>query len=332
MRQRLYTPETVPGIRVLVVRLGVVLAVILAVTAIVYWEGGLKDSRSGTHPGFLDCLYFSVVTITTVGYGDIVPVETHSRLLDAFVLAPVRFFVILTIFGTAYQLAFRRLTEEYRMKRATSKLKDHIIVCGYGDTGQAAVRELLLQGTAPEQIVVLDIDRAALEKASKVGLVCVAGDATREKALQSVALERAANVLVCPGRDDTAVLITLTVRDLNPKAHVIGMCREVENARLLQRGGAHHVVSPAFAGGTLMAAATRQKHLVDTLEDMLTVGGTIQLEERAVTAQEVGKDAGSLAGMAIVRVYRGDEHYDVDKLPTLSEGDILVYVSVAGNA
>ena len=70
--------------------------------------------------------------------------------------------------------------------------------------------------------------------------------------LLSVALERAANVLVCPGRDDTAVLITLTVRDLNPEAQVIAMCRETENARQLERSGAHHVVSPSFAGGSLM--------------------------------------------------------------------------------
>ena len=65
---------------------------------------------------------------------------------------------------------------------------------------------------------------------------------------------------------------------------------------------------------------------------MLSVGGGIQLEERAVRDEEVGKKAGALAGMAVVRVYRGGRHYDVGKLPKLAEGDILVYVSVAGKA
>ena len=326
MAQKLYTPPSTPGLRSLGWRALFVMALIVGVTLIVYFEGGLKDERTGGHPGLWDCFYFAIVTITTVGYGDIVPVATSSRLVDALILTPVRFIVILTIFGTAYQLAIRRFQEGYRMKRVTSKLDGHVIICGYGATGRAAVNELLLQGAAREQIVVLDIDSATLDEASKQGLVCVVGDATREQVLESVAIERAAHVLVCPGRDDTAALITLTVRDLNPKAQVIAMCHENENVKLLERGGAHHIVNPAFAGGTLMAAATRRAHLVDTMEDILSVGGSLHLDERPAAADEVGKSPRELPGLAVIRVYRGERHYDVKDLPALAEGDVLVYL------
>lgn len=313
-------------------RLAFVVALILGVTLLVYFEGGLIDSRTGSPPGFLDCLYFAMVTITTVGYGDIVPVGTDSRLVDALLLAPIRFVVILTIFGTAYQIAIQRFREEYRMKRTVEKLDRHTIVCGCGATGRAAVRELLLQGIPREQIAIIEMDSEALEEASEMGVVTISGDATREHVLKSVAVERAANILVCPGRDDTAALITMTVRSMNPEGRVIAMCHEAENVKLLERGGAHHIVNPTFAGGSLMAAATRQKHLAETMTDILSVGGSLRLDERVVRAEEVGKAPNELPGLAVVRLYRGAHHFGLRDLPVIEAGDVLVYVSQADRA
>ena len=218
------------------------------------------------------------------------------------------------------------------MKSAVRKLDQHIVLCGCGATGMAALRELLLQGTAPDQIVVLDTNgEEALEEASALGVVCVTGDATREQVLQSVAIERAAHVLVAPGRDDTAVLITLTVRDLNPHAQLTAMCCEAENVKQLQRAGAHHIVHPAFAGGSLMAATTRRAHLADTLKDLLSVGGVLHLEERTVQETEIGLSPHGLKDIAVLRVYRGDEHYEVHALPCLEKGDVLVYVAATNS-
>ncbi len=329
MAGRLYTPQRLPGIREVLLRLAFVVVLILGATLIVYFEGGLVDTRSGARPGILDSFYFAVVTITTVGYGDIVPVATHSRLIDALLLAPMRFIFILTVFGTAYQIALRRFHEGYRMKHAVNKLNGHSIICGCGATGRAAIRELLLQGIAPEQIVAVDNDPEALEEGATLGVVTVDGDATREHVLGSIAIDRAASVLVCPSRDDTAVLITLTVRSMNPEARVIAMCQEPENMKLLERSGAHHIVNPALAGGTLMAAATRRHHLAETLTDMLSVGGRLQLDERTARDDEVGRAPGDLAGLSVIRIYRGDRHFDVRDLPEIQAGDVLVYVAPA---
>ncbi len=329
MAGKLYTPVRLPGVHTLLLRLTLVILLLCVTVLGLYWEGGLIDKETGRPARFLDCVYFTFVTITTVGYGDIVPVGTGPRLADAFLLTPVRFIVIFMFFGTAYQLIIKRFQEDYRMKRAVDKLHDHVIVCGYGATGRAAIQELLLQGTPADQIVVLATSEASLKDAADLGVVSVSGDAAHESVLKSVAIDRVAHVLICPGRDDTAVLIALTVRDLNPQAQVIAMCHEAENVKLLERSGANVIISPAAAGGNLMAAATRQahSHLVETMQDILSVGGALQLDERAVRPEEIGKRPGEIQGAAVMRVYRDGDYFDVPDLPMLKEGDTIVFVA-----
>jgi len=215
------------------------------------------------------------------------------------------------------------------MKRAVKRLKDHVIVCGYGAPGRAAVKELLLQGTPPEQVVVLDTDEEALRDAVETNVVAVDGDAAEESVLRSVAIDRAAFVIVCAGRDDTAVLIALTAHDLNPSATLIATCREEENVKLLQRSGANIIVSPAIAGGNLLAAATRRAHLVETMQDILSVGGTMRLDERRAEPEEVGKHPSELKNLSVIRVYRGNRHYNVGEFPVLEPDDTLVLVALA---
>ena len=330
MAAKLHVPPQSPGLRGIAARFGVLLAVLLIVVIVLYAEGGLIDTRTEKAPGFADCVYFVLVTITTVGYGDIVPVTTASKFTDALFLTPVRFFAIFIFVGTAYQLVIKQFQEEYRMKRAMEKLTGHVVLCGFGNTGRVAAQELFLQDTSPDQIVALDVDEDALNEASEMGIVAVNGDATREHVLRSVAIERAAYVLVCPGRDDTAVLISLTARDLNPAARVIAMCLDEENVRLLSRGGAQTIISRSSAGGNLMAAATRHVHLVETMQDILSLGGALKLEERPVSPDEAGKRPAELPGIALLRVYRGDRHYDVTHLPALQSGDTIVYVAASG--
>jgi voltage-gated potassium channel len=331
MKGRLYTSPNPPGIPSLAYRILFVLVLVVIAITVIYFEGGLVDNTTGEHPNFIGCVYYAVITITTVGYGDIVPVTTQARVIDILLLTPIRFLVLTTFFGTAYQLIYQRLQEGFRMSRAVDKLSNHFIVCGYGGTGREAVRELLLHGHDPEQIVVVDTSEAALERTQDLGVTAVVGDATQEGVLQSVAVERASHILIAPGRDDTAILTALTASDLNPKADITVACRRSENIKLLRRSGAHTIVASSAAGGRLMAAATRQPHLVDTMRDMLTIGGAIQMHERKVSPSEVGKDPESLPDIAVLRVYRGDETFSIGKFQPLQAQDSIVYASTNGN-
>lgn len=211
------------------------------------------------------------------------------------------------------------------MTRAVQNLKNHIVVCGFGETGQVAVQELLASGRAPEQIVVLETDEAVLDQAVKLEVVAMLGDATKEHVLRSVAIERASHILICPGRDDTTVLIALTAHDLNPSAHLAAKCHHAENVHLIERSGVDTIVPPS--AGNLIAAATRRPHLVDTMKDLLRIGGSAYLDERRVTDDEIGKRPSELDEVAVVRVYRDGMHFDVGKLPTLQKKDVIVYVA-----
>jgi voltage-gated potassium channel len=327
MAGKLYTPQAPPSLKSLVMRLLLILALIFGVTMVVHFEGGLIETRTGEPPSSLwHSLYYSIITITTVGYGDIVPVTLQARLVDIFLLTPIRLVFFFTVLNTAYEIVIRRFREEYRMKRAVGKLKNHIIICGFGRSGRAALTELLMHKNDPACIVVVDENPDAMAEAAEAGVVCVSGDASREHVLESVGIEKASHVLVCPGRDDAAVLITLTVRALNPGAGIIAMCHEAENLKLVERSGASHTVNPAVAGGSLMASATRHAHLMETLKDMLSVGGSLRLDERRVKSEEVGKNPAELPGITVVRIYRGTHFYNVSNLPELDKGDVLVYL------
>src|SRR4028118_918232 len=129
-------------------RIIVVVAVLLLVTVMLYFtRGGLRDN---THPeralSFVDVLYFTVISVTTVGYGDIVPVTAGARLVNAILLTPIRIMVLVAFVGTAYELILQRYREQVLMRNIKERLDDHSIVCGFGTVGQSIIKELLAHG------------------------------------------------------------------------------------------------------------------------------------------------------------------------------------------
>ena len=323
----LFTPEELRPGRMLLVRLGIVLG-ILCVVFLVLWldREGLQDQADG-EISITDVVYFSMITITTVGYGDIVPVTPRARLIDALFLTPIRFFVWFLFLGTAYQIAVRKYMEEYRMASLQAHLNEHVIVCGFGQTGLSAVKELLAKGRDPKQILVIEPDEAGIDRAIEHGLTAFRGDASQESVLKRAMVQKAKAVIVAAGRDDTNALILLTARHLSPHTSIIVSAKEEENVKLFRQGGADTIVSPASFGGYLVAAAVNQSHLVEYYEDLLTSGGRVNLVERRVRSEEVGKTSTDLLPDVLVRIYREGailSLWDLQQHPTLKENDTLV--------
>lgn len=329
----LYTPaDLMPG-RTLLVRLGLVILLISLVIGMLWLDReGLRDQIDG-EISFTDVVYFSFVTITTVGYGDIVPISPRARMLDALVVTPIRLFVWFLFLGTAYQLIIRQYMEGYRMANLQARLDSHVIVCGFGNTGCAAVKELLAKGTDPQQILAIDYHEDRARAALDQGIAALHGDATQETMLRDAVVNRAKALIVAAGRDDTNALILLTARHVCPTVRIIVSAKEEENVKLFRQGGANAIISPATFGGYALAAAVDQVHLVHYLEDLLTAGGRVNLVERPVHPEEVGKTAMDLQPDIVLRVYRGDNLlslWDLKEGQALRPGDTLVLLKVAG--
>ena len=327
-RRVVYMPTDLDPFRTLLSRIVLVGVLFCLLTGILWLDrNGLKDHMDG-EISFSDVIYFTMVTVTTVGYGDIVPVSTRARLIDALVITPVRIFIWVIFLGTAYQLAFRQFTEVFRMAKLQRHLDDHIVICGFGHTGYSTAKELLAKGTNPDQILVIDPGEERVRIAGELGVVALRGDATQEDLLKYGAfLNEAKAVIISAGRDDTNALILLTVRHLNSRCRVIVSAKEGENVKLFRQGGAQTIISPATYGGYMLAAAVDQHYLADYLEDFLTAGGKVNFEERTVDKLDVGKSAFELQPNVLLRVYRQGSilsPWEFQKSHRLEQGDVIL--------
>lgn len=268
-----------------------------------------------------------MITVTTVGYGDIVPVTTRARLVDALVVTPTRMAVWFLFLGTAYQLIVQRYMEAHRMATLQASLEGHVIVCGFGNTGTAAVKELLARGTDPRQVLVVDREEDRARAALGSGVSALQADGTQEATLRDAVVDKAKALIIATGRDDTSALILLTARHLNPTVQIILSANEEENIKLFRQGGATSIIAPSTFGGYALAAAVDQPHMVNHLEDLLTSSGRVQLIERPVQPAEIGKTALDLKPDLVLRVYQGDAVISLTEVQAgrrFRPGDLLV--------
>lgn len=283
---------------------------LLGVALAVHWfdRDGLRQN-SGEPVTFADILYFTMITITTVGYGDIVPVTQQARLFDTFVVTPIRLFVWLIFLGTAYDFLLKRVWERWRMTGIQRRLQDHVIVAGYGTSGSEAVRELVRRGADPSTLVVIDENAAALRAAEACGATVMEGNATRNAALEAARIGKARALVVSAGRDDTSILIVLTARRLAPDVPISVVIRSQDNEAIAQQAGATTVINPASFAGLLLAGSTHGAHTADYMADLAAAGGRVALRERAVTADEIGKPLSAITTGLGHRIYRGNRNY-----------------------
>jgi len=302
------------------------LLVVLNWGLVVLERDSYHDTADG-HVSVVDALYYTTVTLSTTGYGDITPVTTSARLLNALLVTPMRLLFVVILVGTTIQALTERSREQFRQSRWRSRVRGHVVVCGYGAKGRNAVRALLLKGHPADQVVVVDTDPRALAEAAEAGFVTVTGSATRTEVLTEALVHRASTVVVALDRDDTSVLVTLTARQIAPHVTVVATAREAENASLLRQSGATSVIVTSETAGRLLGMAADSPDTVDVVEDLLSFGTGLDLVERDVLAGEVGHAPGELAP-AVLAVVRGGRRYSFDdgEVAALRQGDRVVQV------
>ncbi|HEY5721973.1 MAG TPA: potassium channel family protein [Allosphingosinicella sp.] len=302
---------------------------LLAFAILMHWieRDGLKDTHDG-HISFVDVVYFTMISITTTGYGDIVPVANNTRLFDALIVTPIRIFFVLIFIGTAYTFVLRRTWERWRMAKLQKNLCDHIVVAGFGTSGSETVDELIDRGTSAEDIVVIDSSAEALERAESLGCAVVEADATRDTALQAVRIETARAMVVTAGRDDTSILITLTARHLAPGLPISVAVRNEDNELLARQAGATTVINPVSFAGLLLAGSTQGLHIADYIADLASSSGRVKLSERQVRGEECGKPLSAIAKGLGVRVVRDGKPYGFwePEAASLHPGDCIIEI------
>jgi voltage-gated potassium channel len=307
---------------------------LIAVTVLLVYvdREGYRDANDPPEHAIslVDAIYYSTVTLSTTGYGDIAPVSDVARLTNAFVITPLRIAFLVLLIGTTLELLATHGRQRVRIDRWRRTMKDHVVIVGYGTKGRSAVETLVNNGIARELIVVVDKGNQAVSEAHADGLAVVTGDATRSEVLQRAGVSEARQVIITTDRDDSNVLSTLTVRQLNEDAWIVASVREHENAPLMKQSGANSVITSSDAVGRLLGLSSLSPTLGSVMEDLLTYGEGLEVAERDLLVSEVGQPPQSLPDQ-VIAVARDEQVYRYfDPVVTrLARGDRLIVVRPA---
>jgi voltage-gated potassium channel len=309
-------------------RLVLATAVITFAFLLVYLDRhGYRDNVTGESVGFLDSLYYVTVSLSTTGYGDIVPVTDTARLLTTFLITPLRVLFLIILVGTTLEVLTERTREQWRLAYWRKTLRDHTVVVGFGTKGRSAAETLMSAGLPQDRIVVVDPDPAVVEQANADGYAGVVGDATRSSVLTRARADRAKQVVIATQRDDTAVLVALTVRQLSRSVRIVASVREEENVPLLRQSGADSVITSASAVGRLLGMSMMSPSSGAVMEDLIQHGSGLDLRERPVTRAEAGRSPRQVDDL-VVSVIRGHRllPFDDPEAATLELTDRLVVI------
>ncbi len=191
-------------------------------------------------------LYQSVITVSTVGFGEVEPLDTSGRVFTIFLILFGVSAVVYALGGFA-EVMIESSVDRFlfrRKERTLERMHDHTIICGYGRTGVAVARLL----PSPEPVGIVEADPERVNVAVADGLVAIQGDCTLDETLQAAGVERAARVIICLSSDSEAISTVLSAKVLNPDVQVVTRFSEAGSGRKLLLAGADHVVSPIEMG------------------------------------------------------------------------------------
>ena len=245
----------------------------------------------------------TVITIAAVGYSESIALEGSARLFTlVIIILGVGSVTFVVVSGLDFVLEghLEDLLGRRRMDRELARLRNHTIVCGFGQVGRHVALSLI---DDDEPVVVLDTDADRVAQARAHELLTVEGDATQEESLVRVNIEHARAVVACVHDDADNVLISLTAKGLNPRALLIARIKRDENEAKARRAGADRVIAPAAIGGRRIATLVTRPGVVDFL-DVVTHG----TEEDLVLEEVVVMPAGPLDGRSLRELQMRERH------------------------
>ena len=287
--------------------------------------------------GFLNALYMTAMTVTTVGFGEIQPLSDVGRLFTISlmaigVLAVFALVAVFTAMLSGGQLS--RFLERRAMHRQLGELRDHYVICAYGRVGRAAAQELISQGA---QVVVIEVKHELEEDIVDAGVPYILGDPTEDDVLEEAGITRAKGLLCAVDSDAINVYITLTARALNPGLFIISRASSPESVEKLRRAGSDRVISPYRVSGVRMASMALRPAMLEFV-DMVSVAPDLRVEELLVREGSPirGKTVRAVCApfegvmMLALRKRSGDLVVPPKADTVLDEGDVVIALGAAG--
>jgi voltage-gated potassium channel len=251
----------------------------------------------GTGWTLLDSIYMTAITISTIGYEEVVDMSANPAARIFTIL-----FIILSLGTIAFAVSsitafivegeLKNILGRRRMEKDIAKLKDHYIICGSDETAQTIIQELLLTG---RDFVAIEPDKEKIDKLASLGnILVVQGDPAEDAVLLKAGLERARGILPSLPTDEANLFVTITARSLNPRIRIVAKGIDIKSHGKMKRAGADSVVSPTFIGGMRMVSDMVRPAVVTFLDMML------RDKEQVLRVEEVAVSEGSaLAGKTI---------------------------------
>ena len=243
---------------------------------------------------FLDALYMTVTTVTTVGFEEVQPLGDGGRIFTIFLIlfgVGVAFYILSSLVATVIEGELGFMLGVRRMRGKIEAVRDHYILCGFGRVGQEIAREFHARGMP---FIIVDSNPQAIERARKQHYLLVEGDASSDATLLEAGIERAHCLLAASDSDSGNTYIVLTAKALNPRLFVVARVGQPASTTPMLRAGADRVISPYSIGGRRMALSALQPLVVDFI-DTLATG---RHGEQILAELEVSRESG-LAGMTI---------------------------------
>ncbi|MGD9115982.1 MAG: potassium channel protein [Dehalococcoidia bacterium] len=283
---------------------------------------------------FLDSLYMTITTITTVGFREVYPLSEAGRIFTVFLIiggVGGALYILTTIMGYFIEGQFGITMGRQRMKNKIAKLKNHYILCGYGRVGESIALTFSEEGV-PFVIISNNEEHAA--DAEKEGYLVILGDATDDDVLKEAGIDRAYGLVAAVGSDTDNTFITLSARELHPDIFIEARCASPASEGKLRRAGADRVISPHAIGGRRMAMLAMRPAVVEFIDTVTSGRGRdLQMETIDVVAgsslieQTMGQ-ARNKAGITVlaIRKANGTLVANPPDEDVIEEGDRLIVI------
>ncbi|HZD18144.1 MAG TPA: NAD-binding protein [Actinomycetota bacterium] len=303
----------------------------LLIAALAYGVGGYMLLEGWS---FLDALYMTVTTFTTVGFREVRELDDAGRIFTLSVITVGVGTALVTIALTAQwvlEAHWGERTRRKRMQRRIDGLSDHYIVCAYGRVGRAVAREL---EAADAPFVVIDPKEELEERMVEDGVSFMIEDPSEEAVLTAAGVHRARGLVCAVDSDAASVYITLVARSMNPELFIVARASEPGSDRRLLKAGADRVVSPFVSSGRHMALVALRPNASDVVEVEEAGAISLRLEELRVEAGSplIGRTIEDAVGQApVLAIRHADGHITPSPRPevALQPGDLVLMIGEA---